>query len=81
MLCYICAGNLEKVVDCWMSTRDVDSGSKALQDLVEVVMSLKYSVERQTGAEVAVGGGQGGLSAKLTQYANLLRRRARSAPP
>jgi protein transport protein SEC31 len=76
MLCYICAGDLEKLVECWMSNRDTESGPKALQDLVEVVMSLKASVERQYGQEISIGGvggeQQGRLSRKLTEYANLL---------
>ena len=38
--------------------------SRALQDLVEVVMSVKSAVERQFGQEIAIGGvgGQGGNS-------------------
>jgi hypothetical protein len=28
MLCFVCAGNLDKVVECWMETRDTSSGPK-----------------------------------------------------
>ncbi len=73
LVCYICAGDLERLVSAWLQHRDVDSGPKvkkkynvyflvsnihgaemghplqALQDLVEVVMSLKAAVERFTG--------------------------------
>ena len=48
---------------------------RALQDLVEVVMSVKSAVERQFGQEIAiggVGGGQNRLASKLSEYANLL---------
>ena len=46
MLCYICAGNLDRLVECWMKSRKVDDKDpKALQDLVEVAMSLKSAVD------------------------------------
>eukprot|EP00095_Tigriopus_kingsejongensis_P008051 maker-scaffold201_size263271-snap-gene-1.32 protein:Tk08051 transcript:maker-scaffold201_size263271-snap-gene-1.32-mRNA-1 annotation:"hypothetical protein CAPTEDRAFT_20326" len=69
MLCYICAGDLDQVVECWMKTKDTGSGPRALQDLVEVVMTLKNAIERIYG-QVNIDSGP--LSAKLTQYANLL---------
>ena len=28
MLCFICAGDLDRVVECWMKTRDTSSGPK-----------------------------------------------------
>ena len=46
--------------------------SRALQDLVELVMSVKSAIERQFGQEVSIGGGQNRLAAKLSEYANLL---------
>ena len=92
MLCFICAGDLDRVVECWMKTRDTSSGPKvsrhmrrilldldiisnfpirfqSLQDLVEVVMSLKSALERLYGS---VNINSGPLSEKLTQYASLL---------
>ena len=33
LLCFICARNLEKVVSCWMETREGQDGPKALQVL------------------------------------------------
>ena len=45
---------------------------RALQDLVEVVMSVKSAVERQFGQEISIGGGQNRLASKLSEYANLL---------
>ncbi len=28
LICYICAGDLNKVVECWMESRETDAGSK-----------------------------------------------------
>ena len=28
MLCYICAGDLEKLVECWMKNKDTGSGPR-----------------------------------------------------
>ena len=69
MMCYICAGDLEKLVSCWMRTKDTSSGPMALQDLVEVVMTLKMAIERMFG-EFDIS--SGALSEELSQYANVL---------
>ena len=70
LLCFICARDLDQVVQCWMATRDLSSGPDALQDLVEVVMTLKSSAERLTGQAIEINTGP--LSAQLTKYANIL---------
>jgi len=70
LLCFICASNLDKVVECWIETRDTTSGPKSLQDLIEVVMSLKFAIETSQGFQVEIGTGP--LSEKLGQYASLL---------
>ena len=72
LLCFICARNLDQVVSCWMQTRGLeqDQSPEALQDLVEVVMTLKYAAERMTGQAMEVN--TGALSEQLTRYANIL---------
>lgn len=74
LLCFICARNLDQVVSCWMDTRtskNDDNDPNALQDLVEVVMTLKSAAERLSGGqsfEISTGS----LSLQLTKYANIL---------
>ena len=81
MICFVCAGDLDRVVELWMSTRGVGEAkneadkTRRLQDLVEVVMMLKNAVEMQHG--VGGGGGLniqpgGPLSTQLTTYASML---------
>ncbi|CAI5667561.1 unnamed protein product [Oreochromis niloticus] len=68
-LCYICAGNVEKLVSCW--TR-VQNGHfpLSLQDLVEKVVVLRRAVEQtQRSGPAAIGIL---LAEKMSQYANLL---------
>ena len=84
MICFICAGNLENVVQCWVGTRNsednktaanVGSDIKALQDLVEVVMLLKKAVYRLGKGTVVVNSYDNvnnELSKKLTEYASHL---------
>ena len=81
LICFVCAGNLENVVQCWVDTRESDtkekqtSNVKALQDLVEVVMLLKKAIYR-----LGKGGyvdnttniADGALSKNLTEYASYL---------
>ena len=40
LLCFICARNLEKVVSCWMETREGQDGPDALQ-----VLNLQSTVK------------------------------------
>ncbi|XP_062383121.1 protein transport protein Sec31A isoform X2 [Sardina pilchardus] len=68
-LCYICSGNIEKLVECWAQQRD-SSSPLALEDLVEKVMILRKSIERLRNGEVAVQSPV--LAEKLTHYASLL---------
>ena len=70
LLCFICARNLDQVVKAWMETRGVDESPEALQDLVEVVMTLKSAAERLTGQAIEINTGP--LSSQLTKYASIL---------
>lgn len=65
ILCYICAGNIEKLVESWPS---VERSIGDLQELVEIVMLLQKALElqgRNTGAS-------GKLAELLARYAGLL---------
>uniref|UniRef100_A0A8D3CCI0 Protein transport protein Sec31A n=1 Tax=Scophthalmus maximus TaxID=52904 RepID=A0A8D3CCI0_SCOMX len=68
-LCYICSGNVEKLVECWALHRDCSS-PLGLEDLVEKVMMLRKSIERLRNSEVAVQSPV--LAEKLTCYAGIL---------
>ncbi|KAM9336115.1 protein transport protein Sec31A [Symphorus nematophorus] len=68
-LCYICSGNIEKLVECWASHRE-SSTPLGLEDLVEKVMMLRKSIERLRNSEVAVQSPI--LAEKLTCYAGIL---------
>ncbi|XP_077594547.1 protein transport protein Sec31A isoform X1 [Stigmatopora nigra] len=68
-LCYICSGNLERLVECWAVHRDCSS-PLGLEDLVEKVMMLRKSIERLRNSEVAVQSPV--LAEKLTSYAGIL---------
>lgn len=70
ILCYICAGNIERIVDAWSAINGPDSteDSEKLQELVEVVILLSKAMERQ-GKNVAVYGKYAEL---LSKYASLL---------
>uniref|UniRef100_A0A7N8Y0B8 Protein transport protein Sec31A n=1 Tax=Mastacembelus armatus TaxID=205130 RepID=A0A7N8Y0B8_9TELE len=70
-LCYICSGNIEKLVECWALHKDCSSPLVSLfQDLVEKVMMLRKSIERLRNSEVAVQSPL--LADKLTCYAGIL---------
>lgn len=70
ILCYICAGNIERIVDAWSAVNGTDAteDSEKLQELVEVVVLLSKAMERQ-GKNVAVYGKYAEL---LSKYASLL---------
>lgn len=70
ILCYICAGNIERIVDAWSAVNgpDTTENSEKLQELVEVVVLLSKALERQ-GKNVAVYGQYAEL---LSKYASLL---------
>ncbi|KAJ7327187.1 hypothetical protein JRQ81_016946 [Phrynocephalus forsythii] len=68
-LCYICAGNVEKLVACWTKAQD-GSNPLSLQDLIEKVVILRKAVQQ---TQVMDGNAVGALLAeKMSQYANLL---------
>ncbi|CAG2061706.1 unnamed protein product, partial [Timema podura] len=66
-LCYICAGNLNRVVESWTGTFKPNTPAK-LQELVELVMILQKAVEQQ-GRVVQV---TGKLAELLSRYASIL---------
>ena len=71
LLCFICARNLDQVVQCWMDIKSAAPDSpESLQDLVEVVMTLKAAAERLNAVPIEVH--QGPLADQLTKYANIL---------
>ncbi|XP_076019726.1 protein transport protein Sec31A isoform X3 [Genypterus blacodes] len=69
-LCYICAGNVEKLVSCWTRAQDGHC-PLSLQDLVEKVVVLRRAVEQtqRSGPSGAIGIL---LAEKMSHYANLL---------
>ncbi|CAH1795497.1 unnamed protein product, partial [Owenia fusiformis] len=69
MLCYICAGNVERLVDCWEKNTENNNSPEALQDLVEKVMILRKAVETARG-QTDISSGI--LAKKLSLYAELL---------
>ncbi|XP_030046476.1 protein transport protein Sec31A isoform X2 [Microcaecilia unicolor] len=68
-LCYICAGNVEKLVSCWTKAQDRNN-SLSLQDLIEKVVILRKAVQLSQATDSNVVGAL--LAEKLSQYANLL---------
>lgn len=69
-LCYICAGNVEKLVSCWSAYVRDSPTPDALQDLVEKVMVLRKAIAISTGHDTQVQSGV--LAEKLSRYAELL---------
>ncbi|XP_019937726.2 protein transport protein Sec31A isoform X11 [Paralichthys olivaceus] len=68
-LCYICAGNVEKLVSCWTKAQEGHC-PLSLQDLVEKVVVLRRAVEQTQRSDPAAVGIL--LAEKMSQYANLL---------
>lgn len=70
ILCYICAGNIERIVDAWSAINGNDSleDSVKLQELVEIVILLNKGMERH-GQNIPVYGKYAEL---LSKYASLL---------
>ncbi|XP_027707584.1 protein transport protein Sec31B isoform X4 [Vombatus ursinus] len=68
-LCYICSGNVERLVECWAKIHQTSS-PMALQDLMEKVMVLSRSPELLQRPEGAVPGPA--VAHRVTQYASLL---------
>ena len=69
VLCYICAGKLEKIVDCWLLKND--NTTSALQELVEQVMVLRQA-QQHLGRDASASVGSGGLTSQFCRYAGLL---------
>ncbi|XP_058523120.1 protein transport protein Sec31A isoform X19 [Ochotona princeps] len=68
-LCYICAGNVEKLVSCWTKAQD-GSSPLSLQDLIEKVVILRKAVQLTQAMDTNSVGVL--LAEKMSQYANLL---------
>uniref|UniRef100_A0A8C7QVX4 Protein transport protein Sec31A n=1 Tax=Oncorhynchus mykiss TaxID=8022 RepID=A0A8C7QVX4_ONCMY len=68
-LCYICAGNVEKLVTCWTRAQDRHC-PLSLQDLVEKVVVLRKAVEQNQESDPCAVGLL--LGEKMSQYASLL---------
>ncbi|XP_006037591.1 protein transport protein Sec31A isoform X9 [Alligator sinensis] len=68
-LCYICAGNVEKLVSCWTKAQDASS-PLSLQDLIEKVVILRKAVHLTQAVDPNAVGAL--LAEKMSQYANLL---------
>lgn len=69
-LCYICSGNVDKLVDNWVKNTENGNQPLSLQDLVEKVMLLRKAVELSRGSAPNVSGGA--LAEKLSEYSSLL---------
>ncbi|XP_031192811.1 protein transport protein Sec31A isoform X8 [Mastomys coucha] len=68
-LCYICAGNVERLVACW--TKAQDGGNPlSLQDLIEKVVILRKAVQLTQALDTNTVGAL--LAEKMSQYASLL---------
>uniref|UniRef100_A0A7M4FA64 Protein transport protein Sec31A n=1 Tax=Crocodylus porosus TaxID=8502 RepID=A0A7M4FA64_CROPO len=68
-LCYICAGNVEKLVSCWTKAQDASS-PLSLQDLIEKIVILRKAVQLTQAVDPNAVGAL--LAEKMSQYANLL---------
>ncbi|XP_054438318.1 protein transport protein Sec31A isoform X8 [Pteronotus mesoamericanus] len=68
-LCYICAGNVEKLVACWTKAQD-GSNPLSLQDLIEKVVILRKAVQLTQAMDTHTVGVL--LAEKMSHYANLL---------
>ncbi|XP_052766437.1 protein transport protein Sec31A-like isoform X3 [Mya arenaria] len=69
-LCYICSGNVDKLVENWFSVTPNSGSPMALQDLVEKVMLLRKAVEFSRGQATEIG--TGALADKLSSYGGIL---------
>ncbi|GAB1598791.1 protein transport protein Sec31A-like [Argonauta hians] len=69
-LCYICSGNVEKLVENWQQNSQNVNEPSALQDLVEKLMLLRKAVEFSQGQETPIK--EGMVADKLSKYASIL---------
>uniref|UniRef100_A0A8C6T6Z4 Protein transport protein Sec31A n=1 Tax=Neogobius melanostomus TaxID=47308 RepID=A0A8C6T6Z4_9GOBI len=68
-LCYICGGNVEKLVSCWTKAQE-GNNPLVLQDLMEKVVVMQHAVEQtQNSGPTAIGIL---LAKNMSEYANLL---------
>ena len=68
VLCYICAGSMEKLVDCWLRTEDDSTSS--LQEMVEQVMVMRQAQQQWGRQPTPINSGH--LTQQLCRYAGLL---------
>ncbi|XP_065841042.1 protein transport protein Sec31A-like [Oscarella lobularis] len=71
LLCYICAGNVEKLVECWLGISVDPELPLSLQDLIEKVMILRKAVQMERQRQPGTTGSPK-LAQKLQEYAILL---------
>ncbi|ELU08343.1 hypothetical protein CAPTEDRAFT_20326 [Capitella teleta] len=69
-LCYICAGSIDRLVECWAKTTNNPNSPDALSDVVEKVMILRKAVEVVRGPNADDVSSV--LAQRLSQYAELL---------
>lgn len=70
MLCYICAGNLEKLAACWVRVQSRCNSQQSLQELVEQVMMLRAALGQLGSQSQPIASGM--LASLLSHYAGLL---------
>uniref|UniRef100_A0A023FTB5 Uncharacterized protein n=1 Tax=Amblyomma parvum TaxID=251391 RepID=A0A023FTB5_AMBPA len=70
MLCYICAGNLEKLATCWVHVQSKSNSQQSLQELVEQVMMLRAALGQLGSQPQPIASGV--LASLLSHYAGLL---------
>ncbi|XP_073398861.1 protein transport protein Sec31A isoform X3 [Dendrobates tinctorius] len=68
-LCYICAGNVDKLVACWTKAQD-GASPLSLQDLIEKVVILRKAVQVTQAVDTQDVGFL--LADKMSQYAIIL---------
>uniref|UniRef100_A0A1B0FEM4 Protein transport protein Sec31A n=1 Tax=Glossina morsitans morsitans TaxID=37546 RepID=A0A1B0FEM4_GLOMM len=75
MLCFVCAGNIDKLIDSWHQLKQLEHqnpqhklNTDELQELAEIVMLMNKSLEEQ-GVAVEINGE---MAEFLTEYAGLL---------
>ncbi|XP_072165070.1 protein transport protein Sec31A-like [Diadema setosum] len=69
-LCYICSGNVDKLVSCWAQVNHSPNSPLSLQDLVEKVVILRKAIELKLGYTPEIQSPI--LATRLTEYAHLL---------
>eukprot|EP00794_Sanderia_malayensis_P012918 gene12918-14250_t len=69
-ICYICSGNVERLVSCASMSLSKDATPLMLQDLIEKVMILKKAVEREKRQTATMS--HAFLADKLSQYSKIL---------